>query len=405
MKYRRIRQYLLLTCFLLLLALPALAAYTGPCPIGTDKAPKLIDPGIASGAKCRGACGQDCPPDRCELLKDADGNMQPLKVGIQEPRGICTYNNVLECPMHSGCVEHDDCFDVCAEGGQNSMTDQCHMRCNVDCVNKFGFTNCVRWADAPTLVYQNQAASYTGWVLDQASGVDFAGYYFYSDPPVFTPLTPTPTKTPTPTPTTVEPTTLVTTPPVTTLVTMTTVPTTVVTTSTPEASTTEPPLSVQREKCTAAGGKWDYFSEGCIIPDVTKAPPPGIPNIFKNKPTIQFTPGDFKEAADEAAKNGQYDLAEQFLNAAENLILKNSPDKSSRTAAEDRELAGLESAKAAVYNKWDGHGDEAEEAKQNAKTLTADATAKEKPFDLPGFEAVAGIMALCLLFLFRRSNN
>lgn len=403
MNYRRIRLLLLLTCLLLLLALPALAAYTGPCPIGTDKAPRLINPDIASGAKCRGACGQDCPPDRCELLKDADGNMQPLKVGIQEPRGICTYNNVIECPMHQGCVKHDDCFDICAQGGQNSMTDQCHMRCNVDCVREYGFTNCVRWADAPTLVYQNQAASYTGWILDQTSGVDFAGYYFYSDPPVFTPLTPT--KTPTPTPTTLVPTTLVTTPPVTTLVTMTTVPTTVVTTSTPEASTTEPPLSVQRQKCADAGGKWDYFSEGCIIPDVTKPPAPGIPDIFKNKPTIQYTPEDFKEAADEAAKNGQYELAEQFINAAENIILKNSPDKSTRSAEDDRKLAQLETAKAAVYNKWDGHGDEAEEAKQNAKTLNADASAKDNPFDLPGFEAVAGIMALCLLFLFRRSNN
>jgi hypothetical protein len=254
-------------------------------------------------------------------------------------------------------------------------------------------------------VYQNQAASYTGWILDQASGVDFAGYYFYSDPPVFTPMTPTPTKTPTPTPTTPVPTTLETTPPVTTLVTMTTMPTTVVTTGTPELSTTEPPLSVQRQKCVEAGGKWDYFSEGCIISDVTPAPTMPIPNILKNKPTIQYTPEDFKEAADEAAKNGQYDLAEQYLNAAENIILKNSPDRSSRSAEDDRKLAELETAKAAVYHKWDGHGDEEEEAKQNVRILNADATSKDNPFDLPGFEAMAGIMALCLLFLFRRADS
>lgn len=405
MNYRRIIPFLFATCFLLLLTVPALASYTGPCPIGTNNAPNLIDPGIASGAKCRGSCGQDCPPDRCDLLKDADGNMQPLTVVIKDPRGVCTYNNVLVCPMHPGCVEHDACFDICAEGGQNSMTDQCHMRCNVDCVQQYGFTNCVLWADAPTLVYQSQATTYAGWVIDQTSGVDFAGYYFYSDPPVFKPATPTPTKTPSPTPTTVRPTTLVTTPPVTTLVTATTRPATIATPSEPEPSGTEPPLSVQRKTCSEAGGKWDYFSEGCIISDVTTAPTMAIPDFFKNKPTIQFTPQDFREAADEAEKNGQYDLAEQYLNAAENILLKNNPDRSTRPAAVDRELAALETAKAGVYNKWDGHWDEAEEAKQNAKNLNADATSKDNPFDLPGFEVVACIMALCLLFLIRRREQ
>jgi uncharacterized protein YgiB involved in biofilm formation len=402
MKYRWIHLVLLLAC-VLLLALPALAAYSGPCPIGTNNAPNLIDPGIASGAKCRGACGQDCPPDRCEPLKDASGNAQSLTVVIQNPRGVCTYNNVIECPMHPGCVQHDACFDVCAEGGQNSMTDKCHMHCNVDCVQQYGFTNCVRWADAPTLVYQNQAASYTGWIMDQASGVDFAGYYFYSDPPEFKAVTLTPTKTPTPTQTTYLPTTILTTPPTPTLVPETTVTYTVATTGTPDYSTTEPPMSVQRDKCAAAGGKWDYFSEGCVIGPAT--PTLGIPDLFKNKPTIQFTPDDFKAAADDAMKNGQYDLAVTYLEAAEDSILKGSPDKSSRTAEADRSLAALETAKAAAYHNMNGHGDEEEAAQLNARTLNADASTKEKPFDLPGFEAVAGIMALCLLFVYRRGSQ
>ena len=404
MNYRRTRLFLLLAC-LLLVVLPALAAYTGPCPIGTNNAPSLIDPGIASGAKCRGACGQDCPPDRCELLRDADGNMQPLTVVIQNPRGVCTYNNVLECPMHPGCVQHDACFDVCAEGGQNSMTDKCHMHCNVDCVQQYGFTNCVRWADAPTLVYQNQAASYSGWIIDQASGVNFAGYLFFSDPPEFKPVTPTKTKTPTPTPTTIRPTTILTTLVPTTLIPESTVPPTVVTSGSPDTSGTEPPLDVQRQSCAAAGGKWDYFSEGCVIADVTKAPTLGIPDLFKNKPTIQFTPDDFKAAADDAVKNGQYDLAVQYLDAAENIYLKQSPDKSSRDAETDRNLAALETAKAAAYHNWNGHGDDEDSAKLNAKSLNADANTKESSWDLPGFEAVAGILALGLLFLFRRQNK
>ena len=404
MNYRRIRMVLLLTCLLLLLAMPALAAYSGPCPIGTNNAPSLIDPGITSGAKCRGACGQDCPPDRCELLKDASGNMQPLTVVIQNPRGICTYNNVIECPMHPGCVKHDACFDTCAEGGQNSMTDKCHMHCNVDCVQEYGFTNCVLWADAPTLVYQSQATSYTSWIMDQTSGVDFAGYLFFSDPPEFKAVTPTPTKTPTVTQTTFLPTTILTTPP--TLIPETTVTVTATPTGIPEPTGTgEPSLAVQRQKCSDAGGKWDYFSEGCVIADVTKTPTMGIPDLFKDKPTIQFTPDDFKAAADDAVKNGQPDLAVTYLEAAENIILKGSPDKSSRSAEADRSLAALETAKAAAYHNWNGHGDDEDAAKLNAKTLNADAGTKDNPFDLPGFEAVAGIMALCLLFLFRRERR
>jgi hypothetical protein len=393
--------------------MPALAdsSYSGPCPIGINGAPWLIDPHIASGAKCRGACGQDCPPDRCTLLRDSDNNMQPLTVVIQNPRGVCTYNNVLECPMHPGCVEHDACFDKCAEGGQNSITDSCHMRCNVDCVNAYGFTNCVRWADAPTVVYQNQAASYTGWIIDQASGVDFAGYLFFSDPPEFTakPVTTTPTPTPTPTPTTLQPTTLqpttiVTTTEITRFITETSAPPAVVTSGVPESSGTEPSLDVQRQKCSAAGGKWDYFSEGCVIPEGSPAPTLGIPDPFKDKPFIQYTPDDFKKAADDAVKNGQNDLAVQYLDAAENIYLKSSPDKSSRTAEADRDLAALESAKAGVYSNM-GKPDAANEAQNNAKSLNADASAKESSFDIPGFEAAAGIMALCVMLLIQRKKE
>ena len=405
MIYRRASPLLVLAFFLLLLVLPALAAYTGPCPIGTAGAPYLIDPGIASGAKCRGACGQDCPPDRCELLRDSDGNMQPLVVTIQNPRGICTYNNVLECPIHAGCIEHDACFDICAQGGQNSITDSCHMRCNVDCVNTYGFTNCVRWADAPTLVYQNQAASMTGWVLDQTSGVNFGGYYFFSDPPVFTSKTPTPTKTPSPTPTSIRPTTLVTSPPITTLLTQASAQPTAVTSGSPEASGTEPPLAVQRANCAGAGGTWDSFSEGCVIPEPGATPTPGIPDLFKDKPTIQFTPEDFKNAADNAEKNGNHQLAVTYINAAENILLRKNPDRSSRPPDVDRELAGLETEKAGAYLNM-GKPDAANEAENNAKSLTSDATSKESDLSfLPGFEAAAGVLALGMLFLVRRKRE
>jgi hypothetical protein len=278
------------------------------------------------------------------------------------------------------------------------------MRCNVDCVNAYGFTNCVRWADAPTVVYQNQAASYTGWIIDQASGVDFAGYLFFSDPPEFTAKPVTTTPTPTPTATTLRPTGIATTTAITTLMTQTSAVPTVIPSGSPEASGTEPPLDVQRANCAAAGGKWDYFSEGCIIPEGSPAPTLGIPDPFKDKPFIQYTPDDFKKAADDAVKNGQNDLAVQYLDAAENIYLKKSPDKSSRTAEVDRDLAALESAKAGVYSNM-GKPDAANEAQNNVKSLNADAAAKESSFDLPGFESVAGILALCVMFLFWRKKE
>lgn len=405
MEPRRTTSLILLTC-LLLLVMPAATAYSGPCPIGTSGAPYLINPGISSGALCRGACGQDCPPDRCELLKDSEGNMQPLTIVIQNPRGVCTYNNVLECPSHTGCQIHDACFDKCADRGMNSMTDSCHMTCNKDCLSSYGLKSCVLWADAPTLAYNNAAAGMAGYVLDQVSGVDFSGYYFFSDPPEFKAVTPTPTKTPTPTITTIKPVTAL----ITTKIT-TTVPTTTtaipITSGGPMTLETEPPLAVQRQKCADAGGKWDYFSEGCTIPSVSPSPAPvlPIPDIFKDKPTIQYTPQDFQDAADDAAKNGNYDLAVQYINAAEAIYLKNNPDKSTRPADVDRSLAALETSKAKVFRSWPGHDDQADEAAQNVKTLNADALSKESSWDLPGFEAAAGILAFGLCFLLRRTKQ
>ena len=336
-------------CILVILVvigiMPVMAAYTGPCPIGTSGAPALIDPGLSSGAKCRDACGEDCPDERCDLLVDADGAMSPLIVTIQEPRGICTYNNVLECPTHTGCRIHDDCFDKCTETlGMYDITDSCHMTCNKDCVSKYGLTNCVLWADAPSLVYKGQFTAAMGYILDYTSGVEYTGYLFFSDPPVFTPkpLTTTPTPTPTMTaePTTAEP---------------------------------EPPLD--------------------------------IPDILKEKPKIQYTADDFKNAAKDAVKAGKYDLAIQYYNAAEAIYLKENPNKNSRPGSVDTELASLESSKALTYHLWPGHQTEEAEANQNTKDLLATAKTKESSFDLPGFEMWAAVLSVMFLFLFRRINQ
>ncbi len=40
----------------------------------------------------------------------------------------------------------------------------------------------------------------------------------------------------------------------------------------PTATVTEPPLSTQRQTCAAAGGTWDYSTQGCIIPETSATP-------------------------------------------------------------------------------------------------------------------------------------
>ncbi len=76
-----------------------------PRHLGTRRDPKLVDPGIPSGSKCRGACGPDCP-DTCQ------------QVGTYTERveaGGCSltieFPNALRCGVHSACIEHDRCYD------------------------------------------------------------------------------------------------------------------------------------------------------------------------------------------------------------------------------------------------------------------------------------------------------
>ena len=412
MKSRGIRILFVLICPLLLV-IPVTAAYSGPCPIGTDGAPQLIDPGLTSGALCRGACGMDCPDERCDLLTDSTGAATPITKAIQNPRGICTYNNVLECPTHSGCQIHDGCFDVCTEHyHMNSQTDTCHLNCDLDCVNSYGLTNCVLWADAPTTVYNSQFTAAMGYIMDYTSGVDFSGYYFYSDPPVFTPVSPTPTKTPTTTPTTRPVTSEATTIPETSLPTTSPspTPTRIIAPVGSLTEPTEPPISVQRQTCASYGGHWDESSQGCIIPETTAqptgAPGIGIPDIFKEKPVIQYTADDFKDAADDAVNAGKSDLAIQYYDAAEAKYLKDNPDKDSRPANVDRSLSAIESAKAKVYHSMPGHETEETEANQNAKDLQAEAVSKESYSGLlPGFEASACLMAFVLLSIIWRRKK
>jgi hypothetical protein len=334
-------------CVLVALAvtciMPLASAYSGPCPIGSGGAPNLINPGLSSGAQCRQACGGNCPEERCDLLTDSTGAATPIVVAIDEPRGFCTYNNVLHCPTHAGCREHDDCFDVCTESrGMYEVTDSCHMTCNKDCVSRYGLTNCVLWADAPTLVYESQFTSSMGYIIDHASGVDYDGYLVFSDEPVFTPKPLTTTITPTPTQT---------------------------------------------------GDDTDD--------DEADSP---LSGILKEKPKIQNSAADWIKEGERARRAKDYQGAIDCFNAAEGIIASGYKDKDSRPASVDEALADVEEYKIGVYANWPGHEAERQEARQNVKDLTQSAEAKKKleAWNLPGFEVSAALLSVMLLFLFRR---
>ncbi|HEX2091730.1 MAG TPA: hypothetical protein VHG28_04975, partial [Longimicrobiaceae bacterium] len=97
------------------------------------------DPGIPSGAKCRGACGPDC--DTCTPPVD-------LIVCEETPDGrhvFWMYPNYQECGSHDGCRQHDGSYDWCAAGGEMSILGPCHRVADFECICNYGAPQCVGW--------------------------------------------------------------------------------------------------------------------------------------------------------------------------------------------------------------------------------------------------------------------
>jgi len=161
------------------------------CPVGINGAPQLINPNLKSKALCRGACGPDCPTGRCEKL--------PMKIiPNHEGTGTCMYTNVIRCPTHPGCQEHDACYDYCEDNGYTHFWDECHLQCNQRCYDKYGRGTCTPWADLPGRGGSLGTTTADWWVSPQYSQNPLT----FSDRPLFTayeaPLSTPPTTVPTP---------------------------------------------------------------------------------------------------------------------------------------------------------------------------------------------------------------
>ena len=125
-----------------------------PSPPSPPLEPQRINPGITSGAQCRGACGPDCPGSctpHADIVKCVE---------VTGCHATCTYHNVTSCSTHEGCRQHDECYDRCAAAGERNhcgcperacllglvCKNPCHCRCDRDCCNAHDKIDCAGWA-------------------------------------------------------------------------------------------------------------------------------------------------------------------------------------------------------------------------------------------------------------------
>lgn len=108
-------------------------------------------PPIASGSRCRGACGPDCktchPGDdpttherkACEESTDQAGRVS---------HHFWIYPNFHECNTHEGCRQHDACYDWSAgygERGPFGILGPIHRLCDLEAMCNYGAKQAVGW--------------------------------------------------------------------------------------------------------------------------------------------------------------------------------------------------------------------------------------------------------------------
>jgi hypothetical protein len=106
---------------------------------GTKRAPKLKEPDGPGEAKCRGACGVDCP-DSCETV----GTYTEEYI-VGDTSYIIEFPNAIICGTHAGCREHDACFDHAVRQGEREMGGPMHNGCNLQALAKYGPEKTKSW--------------------------------------------------------------------------------------------------------------------------------------------------------------------------------------------------------------------------------------------------------------------
>jgi hypothetical protein len=107
---------------------------------GTRREPKLKEPNGPDGAKCRGACGADCP-DTC---KSVGTYAEQYEVG--GCRYLIEFPNALLCGTHAGCRSHDGCFDAAVANGETDLGGPLHVQCNKEALWRYGPVATTSWA-------------------------------------------------------------------------------------------------------------------------------------------------------------------------------------------------------------------------------------------------------------------
>lgn len=117
------------------------------------------DPGIASEALCRGACGVDCDPKTCF-------SSPAIAICVTNAAGDAHRNcgyTVTDCGSHPGCVAHDACYDICvSEFGETQLCPLlgiCHCQCDQQCIDDYSIGDCNAWRIAEG--YQPNRLYYT----------------------------------------------------------------------------------------------------------------------------------------------------------------------------------------------------------------------------------------------------
>jgi hypothetical protein len=113
-----------------------------PIPLGkgTRRSPKLKAADGPHGAKCRGACGADCP----STCKSIGTYTEEYVVG--DTRYLIEFPHALLCGTHAGCRAHDACYDDAVRAGERNPVGSKHRDCDARAFLNWGRSKTQSWA-------------------------------------------------------------------------------------------------------------------------------------------------------------------------------------------------------------------------------------------------------------------